>query len=430
MINQYDIAYSIGVGLSAPFWLLKPAARRKVFDAAATRMGRVAARAGSAPAVMIHAVSLGEINATRDLVRRLRESGPPGIQMIVSTTTDTGFARGRELYGNSGDVTLVRFPIDFSWAVSRLLDSLRPSLVVLMELEVWPNFLRQCRRRGVPVLLINGRLTETSFRRYNWVRPLSQRMFRQLAHLCVQDQAYADRFRKLGASAGRLSVTGTMKFDTADVNADVSGAAALAASVGLCPGREPIWVCGSTGPGEEAILLDCYRKLRADFPGLRLVLVPRKPQRFDEVADLIKSAGFDCIRRSKPAAGPQSAVVLGDTMGELRTWYALADVVFVGRTLLDLGPRQHGSDMIEPAALAKPVIVGPYTGNFALPVVRFRMAAAMEAVNNAAELMARISALLRDPARAAELGRRARNVVLAEQGATDRHVQEILKLLH
>jgi 3-deoxy-D-manno-octulosonic-acid transferase len=378
---------------------------------------------------MIHAVSLGEINATRDLVRRLRSSGPPGIQIIVSTTTDTGLARGRELYGDSADVTVVRFPIDFSWAVTRLLDRLRPALVVLMELEVWPNFMHQCRRRGVPVLLINGRLTATSFRRYRWVRPLARRMFRQLAGLCVQDQEYADRFLKLGASPDRVSVTGTMKFDTADLNADVSGAAALAASVGLWPGREPIWVCGSTGPGEEAILLDCHRRLRADFPALRLVLVPRKPQRFDEVAALIHTGGFECVRRSRPAPAGPSAVVLGDTMGELRTWYALADVVFVGRTLLDLGPRQHGSDMIEPAALARPVIVGPFTGNFALPVARFRAAGAMEIINSADELTAKISALLGDPSRAADLGRRARQVVVDEQGATDRHVQEILKLL-
>jgi 3-deoxy-D-manno-octulosonic-acid transferase len=429
-MNHYDIAYAIGGCLAAPLWLIRPAARRKVRDALDHRMGRLPPRPGGQAAVMIHAVSLGEINATRELIRRLRQAAPAPLHFIVSTTTQTGFARGQQLYGDQSDVTLVRFPLDFSWAVSRLLDNARPSVVALMELEIWPNFLRQCRRRGVPVILINGRLTAASFFRYRLVKPLARSMFGQLRRLCAQDAVYAQRFIELGADPQRVSITGTMKFDTAGVSDQVAGADELAAFAGLTPGHGPIWVCGSTGPGEERIILGQYRKLLERFADLRLVISPRKPERFDQAAREIAAAGFTCLRRSAPGGdGGGAPVILGDTMGELRAWYSLADVVLVGRTLVDLGPRQHGSDMIEPAALGKPVLVGPYTGNFAEPIAKFLAAEAMVAVADGDELSARLAELLGDRQRAALLGRRARQVVISEQGATDRHVQAILQLL-
>jgi 3-deoxy-D-manno-octulosonic-acid transferase len=457
-MNLYDLAYAVGITAAAPFWLLKPTARRKVLNAFGNRMARVPPRVGNAPAVFIHAVSLGEINATRELIRRLRLARP-GLQFIVSATTDTGYARGIELYGKETDVTLVRFPLDFSWVVGRMLDNLRPSVVALMELEVWPNFLGQCRRRDIPVLLINGRLTETSFKRYRMFKPVAAGMFRKLARICAQDQMYAERFIQLGADPALVSVTGTMKFDTAEIADSVAGATELAASVGLKIGVDRIVVCGSTGPGEEQIILSHYRNLKSRFADLRLVIVPRHPQRFDEVAALIEADGFKCIRRSRISPSPgtpgegrgegkslaqsfsdgphpnplpayrereQDAVILGDTMGELRAWYRLADAVFVGRTLVDLGPRQHGSDMIEPAALAKPVIVGPFTGNFSEPMARFLEADAMRVVKDGSELEERIAELLINPS---SLGIKAREVVRREQGATDKHVAQIVGLL-
>jgi 3-deoxy-D-manno-octulosonic-acid transferase len=428
MPNLLDIAYLLLAGLSAPFWLIYPPARQKVLGALATRMGRVAPRTNPGPAVMIHAVSLGEINATRDLVNRLRHK-IPDVQVIVSTTTDTGTERGRQLYGNCRYVTLVRFPLDFSWAINRFLKNLRPNVVVLMELEVWPNFLRQCRRRRLPVAVINGRITERSFARYRWIKPLAGRMFRQLDRICAQDQLYAQRFVELGATSDRVQVTGTMKFDTAETWIDEAKCEVLATAVGFTKVKSPIWVCGSTGPGEEEILLKVYQGLLRQFPKLRLVLVPRKPERFNEAADRIVEAGFSCRRRSLPQGDDERAVILGDTMGELRCWYALADVVFVGRTLVDLGPRQHGSDMIEPAALAKPVAVGPFTGNFAEPMSKFLATGAMKVVDGPSALERQLTEWLAEPASAAEIGARARQVVLNEQGATDRHVQVIVQLL-
>jgi 3-deoxy-D-manno-octulosonic-acid transferase len=432
MLNHYDIAYGLGVGLASPFWLAKSSARKKVLSAFSQRMGHVPSRDLSKPAIMIHAVSLGEINATRSLIDVLR-SHRPGLNFIVSATTETGFGRGQELYGSVPDVTLVRYPLDFTPAVDRLLNTLRPTLVALLELEVWPNFIRRCAQRKVPVILINGRITLGSFRKYRLAQPLIGSMFARLHHVAAQDQNYAERFAELGVPTGRISVTGTMKFDTAQIADTVAGQAELAAAVGLSPGKEPIWVCGSTGPGEEAIILPVYRRLVQKFANLRLVIVPRKPERFDEVAELILAEGFSLVRRSRPGDLPQAGstppVILGDTMGELRKFYALADVVFSGRSLVDLGHRQHGSDMIEPAALSRPVVVGPFTANFADAMSCFRVADAVIVIQNAQSLGDAIEKLLSDPASAKAMAARARQVVKQQQGATDRHARIILDTL-
>ena len=440
--NAYDIAWSVLLAAGAPLWLLLPKPRRKVLRALRERMGRDAAASASGrdhskPAVMIHAVSLGEINATRALVKRLGEARPD-LQFVVSVTTDTGHARGVELYGDDPRVTLIRYPLDFSTALNRVLNGLRPDVVVLMELEVWPNFALHCERRGIPIVLVNGRLTESSFRGYRRARPVVSRMFRRLSAACVQEQAYAERFISLGVPRERVRVTGTMKFDTAEVGSTPPGVPELARAVGLpSDGAEPVWVCGSTGPGEEAMVLAVYRRLLSAGFALRLVIVPRHPERFEAATEEIARAGFNVTRRSgKP--GPHAlrhdpdvvSVILGDTMGELRKFYSLATVVFVGRTLVDLGPRQHGSDMIEPAALGKPVIVGPFTGNFADVMSRFRGADAMREVTTEEELFHTVSGLLRSPGEAAAIGAQAREVVRTNQGATTRHVEVILSHLN
>jgi 3-deoxy-D-manno-octulosonic-acid transferase len=311
--------------------------------------------------------------------------------------------------------------------------------VALLELEVWPNFIRRCTQRKVPVLLINGRITEGSFRKYRLAQPLIGSMFARLTHVAAQDQTYAKRFAELGVGEKRISVTGTMKFDNAAVADRLPGQEELARAVGLNGESELVWVCGSTGPGEEEIVLAIYGELVKKIAGLRVVIVPRKPERFEEVAALIVERGFEIVRRSAPSpALPRStggggksgsAVILGDTIGELRKFYALADVVFVGRTLVDLGHRQHGSDMIEPAALGKAVVVGPFTGNFAEAMNCFRGAEAMVEVATLGELQNAIEGLLMDRARANALGARAREVVRANQGATQRHARLILDTL-
>jgi 3-deoxy-D-manno-octulosonic-acid transferase len=392
---------------------------------------------------MIHAVSVGELNATSALVRILAENRPD-LRFVISTTTKTGWERSKELYGQDEKVSLIRYPIDFSWAVKRVLDAQRPSAVILMELEVWPNFTSACAAQEIPIILANGRLTAKSYRNYRIAAPLTSGMFSRLSLVCAQEQVYADRFIHAGVPQDRVRVTGTMKFDTAQIATRIAAASEIATSVGLKPGSERIIVCGSTGPEEEKIVLDAYAELLRTNPGLRLVLVPRKPERFDEVAEMIASRGYEITRRSKVRDNPMkssateggsAAVVLGDTMGELRAFYSLADVVFVGRTLVDFGASQHGSDMIEPAALGKPVIVGPYTGNFTEVMNRFREAGAIIEIRSDAQttpsrvLQEAIAELLASPARRNELGQKAQEVVRANQGATARNVEAILGFL-
>ena len=436
MPNSYDIAYAVGLAAAAPFWLIAPKPRRKVLRALRERMGRgqpMAPAGGTFPAVLIHAVSLGEINATRAMLQAL-QSARPDLRFVITVTTDTGFARGKELYGSNPRVAVIRYPLDFSSAIARVLDSWQPRAAVLMELEVWPNFVLHCHRRNIPVLLVNGRLTRGSFRGYLRIRSLVAPTFGRLSAVCAQDQEYADRFLALGAWPDRVQVTGTMKFDTAQIAEQIDGQEEVASSLGL-DSDAPVWVCGSTGPGEEEILLRCHRDLQKMHPKLRLVIVPRHPERFDEVAGLIERSGNAVLRRSRQRGSrfeireSPSPVILGDTMGELRKFYSLATLVFVGRSLVDLGPRQHGSDMIEPAALGKPVVVGPWTHNFADAMARFREADAVKVVGLEAELHSAIGDLLAHPDRAAEMGQRAKQVVVASQGATARHVQLILKYL-
>jgi 3-deoxy-D-manno-octulosonic-acid transferase len=431
MISLYDIAYGLGVAASSPYWAINPSARHKVLTAFSQRMGDVARRDSSQPAILIHAVSLGEINTTRALVDALHKE-QPDLHLIISTTTKTGYERGQQIYSNLPHVTLIRFPLDFTGAISRVLDRLRPNLVVLMELEVWPNFMKQCQKRKIPVILANGRLTTSSFRHYRMIKPITASMFGKLARVCAQDETYAQRFEALGVPRERIVVTGTMKFDTAQIAERVDGDSELANAVRLHPGGEPIWLCGSTGPGEEDIVIEVYRDLLKEAPNLRLVIVPRHPERFDDVANLIAKAGFNLLRRSStnnqpPATHQSPAVILGDTMGELRKFYSLATVVFVGRSLVDLGPRQHGSDMIEPAALAKPIVIGPYTANFDQAVRVLKSASAVIEVTDGQSLKRSIHRLLSTPSEASAMGQRAQQVVKSQQGATQRHIQLILE---
>lgn len=392
------------------------------------RFGGIPARTGNAPCVWIHGVSLGEINASRSVVEQLATDHPQ-IDIVVSSTTDTGYAAARRLFP---DRIVFRYPLDLSFVVRRSLARIRPDVLVLMELELWPNILRIASNRGVAVGVANGRITEEkSMRRFSLpvVRTIARDMVRRLAWIAAQDEAYADRFRRLGADADRVVVAGSLKYDTAVVADSIPGDAELAGALGIHRDA-PLLVAGSTGPGEEPLLLDAYERLRQTMPELQLAIIPRKPERFDDVARLIESRGFACRRRSScpdgsapstDASVESTVVILGDTMGELRKFYALASAVFVGRTLVPLG----GSDLMEVAALAKPMCYGVYTENFADIDRQLLDADAAEKAANLDELVASIQGYLHDADAAAQRGARARDVVNCNQGAT----YEILRLI-
>jgi 3-deoxy-D-manno-octulosonic-acid transferase len=398
---------------------------------------RSLARSSDRRRVWVHAVSLGEINAARLFVEKL-EAADPTLEVVVSTTTDTGFARGCQLFGAH---RVFRYPLDFSWAVRNAIRTIDPAAIVLVELEVWFNLTTIAASKGIPVCVINGRLTERSCHRLAMLGPLSRRMFKSLTWVGAQDEPIADRFKSLGSPENRVTVTGSVKWDTAEIADHIGGQDELAAAMGIDTDA-PLWVCGSTGPGEEAMLLDAYATLREMLPRLQLALIPRKPERFEEVASLIRQRGYDCVRRSECGGGRGSSVphpgrvghphpsgramvFLGDTMGELRKFYSLADVVFVGRSLVPMG----GSDPMEVAALAKPIITGPHMSNFNDAVVRLIAANGMMQVESVDVLVQRLATIDGDRAAWQQMGRQAQQVVKANQGATQRTIEHVLELL-
>jgi 3-deoxy-D-manno-octulosonic-acid transferase len=420
-----DLAYTLLAVLLLPYWVYRRIRRGRLAGRWAQRRGFVPARIGDVPAIWIHAVSVGEINATRSLIPQLRQRWPD-LHIIVSCTTATGLARAEEIYP---DLTVIAYPLDFSWMVRRALDRLRPTVIVLVELELWFNLALAASRRGIPIVVINGRLSERSLRRYRLIRPLARVMFSRLAGVHAQTEQYAERFCELGAPRDRVQVAGNLKFDTAEGPDSSPLADELAACMSIDRAR-PILVAGSTGPGEESALLSAYRELVGERPQWQLVLVPRRPERFDEVAQLIEQAGFAVVRRSAPKERPQAApdkiaVFLGDTMGELRGFYSMASAVFVGRSLVAMG----GSDVMEPAALAKPICVGPHTENFADAVARLREPGGLVVVQSAAEVMACVRRWQDDPQAAQALAERARQAVLANRGATQRAVELLAQWL-
>ena len=374
---------------------------------------------------------MGEINAIGTLVASL-EKTLPQFEIIVSTTTDTGITQATKLFGGSHRVFF--FPWDYSWAVGRAIDRLHPQLCIMMEGEVWPNFTAIAKRRGIPVVIANGRVGGMKgWPRYRLIAPLVRPMFGRVALALVQDETHADRFGFLGVPEDRVKVVGTLKYDTAEVTDRVEGADELAEQLRLCDDTV-LWVAGQSGPGEEEIILDSFAQLRQEpqLGNLRLVIVPRKPERFDEVARLIESRGHRVLRYSEIKQGRQAvtaddgcAVILGDTMGDLRRFYSLANAVFVGRSLVPMG----GSDMMEVAALGLAVVTGPYTDNFTETVNALKAAGGLEMVTNHSELTGATRRLLVEPEDAARMGRAARQVIIDNKGATQQSLEEIVQLL-
>jgi 3-deoxy-D-manno-octulosonic-acid transferase len=426
-----DIVYVLLMVLLAPWILYRMFAQKRYRVGWKERLGVVPVRFTDQPCIWIHAVSMGEINAIGTLIEEIHRSLPQ-FEIVISSTTDTGISRAKKLYGTSHRVFF--FPLDFSQVVKKALNRLHPQLCIMMELEVWPNFMSETARQGVPVMVVNGRISSAKgFPRYRRIAPLVRPIFRRLTMALVQDETYAERFRYLGVLPERVQVAGSLKYDTAELGDTVVGSDELAGQLGL-KNNEPVWVAGSTGPGEEEIILNSFSQLRRkkELQQTRLVIVPRKPERFDEVARLIESHGCQLIRYSRVKAGKHKvsdrddrAVILGDTMGDLRKFYSLASVVFVGRSLVPMG----GSDMIEAAGLAKPVIVGPYTENFIDSMKKLEAAEGIKVVADGLQLTEVTENLLRDTASARQMGQRARQVIIENRGATRRTVEAVAKLL-
>lgn len=416
-MNALDLLYIPAAAVAAPFWARK---KRADWPERFGNIPPVPPRPESPRRLLIHAVSVGEVSALRELVPLLTKR----THVIISVGTDTGIGRARELFSQTCDV--VRYPLDFSWSVRKFLDAARPDAVGLVELEIWPNFVSACRRRGIPVGVVNGRLSPRSFRGYSRLRPFFRRSFSSLAFAAVQDTDYAARFRAMGVPPGRCIVSGSMKWDAARIQDGAAGADALASEMGIArgPGSPALIVAGSTGPGEEDLLARAASEIERTLGPVQLLCAPRKPERFDEAA----AALGPCVRRSagthNRAGGEPPRRFLLDTIGELRKAYALADVVVVGRSFGGL----YGSDPIEPIALGRPTVIGPAVSDFAQIVAAFERAGGIRRADRGS-LGAVLLELLSDPASGAALAQRGRGCIRAMQGASYRHARLLLDLI-
>jgi 3-deoxy-D-manno-octulosonic-acid transferase len=376
------------------------------------RMGRDTPRVAG-PTAWVHAVSVGEAIAATALVDGLR-SMYPELPVVMTTVTDTGASIVHERF--AGVATHRFFPIDLPGAARRVIEAINPAFLVCMETELWPNTLRAVAQRKVPVMIANGRLSDRSFRRYRLVRTFLSSVLRDVSVFAMQSQEDARRIIALGAVPERVFVTGNVKNDAL---ADPAGALELwGRLLGLRAGQ-PVWVAGSTHRGEEEAVLDAHQSLRSEFPDLVLVLAPRHPERVPEVLDLITGRGWSAVRRSEirrtspmRVEGTPPIIVL-DTVGELAQLYAVADVVFMGGSLVPAG----GHNMLEPAIRRKPVLTGPHTTNFREAVALLVESGGGIVVHDATELAGELRRLLADPDLRAKLGMLACDAVASRHGA-------------
>ena len=418
-----NVAYLTLLVLVSPVLLYRRWVHGKYRDGWAEKLwGRLPERTSSRPCLWLHAVSVGEVLQLRPLMRELIAARPDW-EFVITTTTRTGLDVAQKEFSQH---TVCYFPLDFSWAVRRAIQRIRPSAIVLVELELWPNLVLAADQLHVPLALINGRVSAKSFRGYRRIRPLLSRLLHRFALLAVQNDEYAERLLELGAPAERLHVTGSIKFDGVHFDRNNPKTRELCEFFGVQRG-ERVFIAGSTQAPEEAIAIDTWQSLRREFPELRLILVPRHKERFEEVAQLVLSRGLPLRRRSCDApmsVRSSNEVLLLDTLGELGACWGLADIAFVGGSLTQRG----GQNMLEPAAFGAAVLFGPNTWNFRDIVEQLLARQAAQVVSSADELTATVRELLADTTAANELGMRAKSFLRTQQGATGRTVALLLSL--
>jgi len=383
--------------------------------------GRVPMREGKRPCLWLHAVSVGEVLQLQPVIAAWRERHPDW-DIAVTTTTPTGKQVAEREYP---DCLICYCPLDFTWAVHQAFTRLRPTALVLVELELWPNLILEARQQGIPLVLINGRLSERSFRGYRKFRVLLRPLWRCFSQILTQNPEYASRFAALGVPESQLQVAGSIKFDRLQTDRNGLPVLKLRDTFGF-PAGKPVLMAGSTHAPEEETVLDQWLLLRERFPELQLIVAPRHAERFDEVAELFMRRGISVRRRSQISSQGEGAsqiettgtaqpsVGLLDTLGELSACWGLADIAFVGGSWSQRG----GQNMMEPAAFGCAVLLGPNTWNFAEIVADLQGEQACQIVAGGAEFHQAVTELLLDPTSRLEMGQRARHLVLSRQGAT------------
>ena len=367
----------------------------------------------------IHAVSVGEVQASQQLIKQLKQSFPDK-SIVISTTTPTGAERAKQLF--SEDLIHFYFPYDLPWVINRWLNHVNPHLLLMMETEIWPNLLRACEQRNILTLLANARMSEKSARGYQWLGQFSQNAFKSIDQVAAQSEADAQRFIDLGVSSEKIEVTGSIKFDAHQPVLVQEQAEVLRRIWGV---DRPVWMAASTRDGEEEAILAAHKRVCAQIPEALLVLVPRHQERFDRVALLCKKRGFSLVRRSSQLSClATDNIFLGDSMGELAVMYQAADLAFVGGSLVNAG----GQNILEPASLGLPVLFGPSMYNFTAISDLFLQEQAAVQVDDVAALAEQVIYWLADASERTRVGENGRRVVEENKGAVDRLMKLILKL--
>ena len=364
--------------------------------------------------IWVHAVSVGESIAAAPMIRALLKQYPE-LPITVTCMTPTGSERIKAMFADESRIQHCYLPYDLPWAAGRFLDHVQPRLGIIMETELWPNHIHQCAKRRIPVMLANARLSERSARGYGRFARLTRPMLAEMSGFAVQTETEAQRFLELGARPECVTVTGSIKFDLS-IDPQLPVAASRLREEWLATER-PVWIAASTHAGEDESVLAAHRQVLSSHSDALLILVPRHPERFNSVNDLCQQQGFATVRRStaQPVV-PATSVLLGDTMGELLFLYALADVAFVGGSLVPNG----GHNLLEPAALDKPVLSGPHLFNFLEIAAMLRSAGALEEVSDAAALATAVQRLIDQPAAAKAMADAGLGVMKANQGALQR----------
>ena len=428
MYFLYSVATVLALVVLSPYLLYQAIRHNKYVGSLGQRLGYlpVSFNLDAEESIWVHAVSVGEVLAARPIVSGLR-ARYPGLRVFLSTTTLSGQNVARR---SVPDVDAVfYFPFDWTFTIRRTLDVVKPKMFVMVETEIWPNLLRECRRRGVRTALVNGRISSRSFPRYRLARPFIRRVLADIDRLCVQSEETARRLRQLGADPARITVTGSLKFDSLDPStAPGRGRSRVLRFFRMSAGRL-VLVAGSTSKGEEEAVIRAFNRVRTSAAGgnALLILAARHPERFGEVQRLCQREGLSTVRRSDLPidAEPRADAVILDTIGELAQLYQIATAVFVGGSLVPQG----GHNILEPAVYGKPIVFGPHMENFAEIARAFLSNGAAVQVRTSRDLEDVVVELMADPVRRARLGAAARALVDANRGAKDTTLRVLAELL-
>ncbi|MFL2871527.1 MAG: 3-deoxy-D-manno-octulosonic acid transferase [Pirellulaceae bacterium] len=424
MAYLYNLAYLVAIILASPLLIISSIRKGKYRQGWGAKLFGIVPRSrNDKPCIWLHAVSVGEVNLLQPILAEISKKHPDW-ECVISTTTLTGMDLAQRKYSQ---YTVFYCPLDFSWAVANAFRRVNPAMLVLVELEVWPNIIRSAHKRGCPVVIANGRLSERSFAGYKKISFLIRQTMKRISAVAAQNKDYANRFVSLGVNPSRVHITGSIKFDGAQTNRSNETTQSLISLSGLNPDM-PVILAGSTQIEEEKFVIQTFSDLLPDHPEIQLIIVPRHPERFDAVAEMLEDQIYPWVRRSEitePLADGSWKILLVDVIGELGAWWGTADIALVGGSF----GKRGGQNMIEPAAYGAAVCFGPSTRNFRDVVQQLLNAKAAVVVQDQLELTEFMRTCLQDQAFAEDLGTRAKTLVSEQLGATTQTIDILAKAM-